>query len=129
MRCARRSYRLSGPLEPVVCGLHLRNGWGLAFTMQPPQRPNTRGRVVILFVGKREPRRRASDAWTIPHDLFDVDNPPVGHRKPRFLREGAAPHARATRAPRMSNRIRRRKTDSIRACAGSVRMLECRHGF
>lgn len=82
--CARQlgAYRLSGPLEPVVCGLHLRNGWRLAFTMQPPERPRGRRRVVILFAGKREPRHRASDAWTVLHDLFGVENPPVGHHKP-----------------------------------------------
>jgi len=76
------AYRLSGPLEPAVCGFHLRNGWRLAFTMQPPERPRGRRRVVILFVGRREPRRRASDAWTILHDLFGVENPPAGHYKP-----------------------------------------------
>ncbi len=65
-----------------MCGLHLRNGWRLAFTMQPPERPSGRRRVVILFVGKREPRQRASDAWTILHELFGVENPPEGHHKP-----------------------------------------------
>jgi hypothetical protein len=77
-----RAYRLSGPLEPAVCGLHLRNGWRLAFTMQPPERPRGRQRVVILFVGRREPRHRATDAWTILHDLFGVENPPAGDHKP-----------------------------------------------
>lgn len=84
------AYRLSGPLEPAVCGLHLRNGWRLAFTMQPPERPRGRRRVVILFVGRREPRARATDAWTILHDLFGVANPPAGHHKPPCC-EGGVP--------------------------------------
>ncbi|MFL5819025.1 MAG: hypothetical protein ACJ76L_15695 [Conexibacter sp.] len=82
--CAARlgPYHLTGPLEPAVCGLHLRNGWRLAFTMQPPERPRGRRRVIILLVARREPRQRASDAWTILHDLFAVENPPEGHHKP-----------------------------------------------
>ena len=75
------AYRLSGPLQPAVCGVHLRNGWRLAFTMQPAEREDTLPRVVILFVGKREPRHRRSDAWTILHDLFGVENPPEDHHK------------------------------------------------
>lgn len=82
------AYRLSGPLEPAVCGLHLRNGWRLAFTMQAPERPRGRQRVVILFVGRREPRHRTSDAWTILHDIFGVENPPAGHHKPPCCQTG-----------------------------------------
>jgi hypothetical protein len=37
---------------------------------------------VILYVGKREPDRRASDVWELLHELFAVDNPPSGHQKP-----------------------------------------------
>jgi hypothetical protein len=76
------AYRLSGPLEPSVCGVRLRNEWRLAFTMQPAEREDALPRVVILFVGKREPRHRGSDAWTIVHDLFGVENPPEDHHKP-----------------------------------------------
>jgi hypothetical protein len=76
------AYRLSGPLGRSVCGVHLRNEWRLAFTMQPAERDDTLPRVVILFVGKREPRHRVSDAWTILHDLFGVENPPEDHHKP-----------------------------------------------
>lgn len=54
-------YRLSGPLEPAVCGLHLRNGWRLAFTMQPAEHEDALPSVVVLFVGKREPRHGTSD--------------------------------------------------------------------
>lgn len=42
------AYRLADPLEPAVCGLHLRDGWRLAFTMQPPERPRGRRRVIVL---------------------------------------------------------------------------------
>lgn len=35
----------------------------------------------VLFVARREPRHRESDAWTILHDLFGVENPPEGHHK------------------------------------------------
>lgn len=76
------AYRLSGPLNPAVCGVHLRNGWRLAFTMQPAERDDMLPRVVILFIGQREPRHRRSDAWTILHDLFGVENPPEDHHKP-----------------------------------------------
>jgi hypothetical protein len=75
------AYRLAGPLEPAVCGLHLRNGWRLAFTMQPPERRRGRHRVIILLVARRGPRHRASDAWTILQDLFAVGNPPEAHHK------------------------------------------------
>jgi hypothetical protein len=42
------AYRLSGPLAPTVCGVHLRRGYRLAFTMQPPEGPGGPGRVVVL---------------------------------------------------------------------------------
>jgi hypothetical protein len=78
------AYRLSGPLAPIVCGVQLKRGYRLAFTTQPPLAPaeDDRLRVVILYVGKREPRHRDSDVWTLLHDLFGVDYPPSGHHKP-----------------------------------------------
>jgi hypothetical protein len=78
------AYRLSGPLEPIVCGVHLERGYRLAFTTQPPLAPaqDSRLRVVILYVGKREPGHRTADVWDLLHDLFEVDNPPAGHQKP-----------------------------------------------
>lgn len=76
------AYRLSGPLEPKACGVHLRNGYRLAFTTQPPLSEDPRQRVVILYVGKREPRHRDTDVWTLLHDLFGVTNPPEDHHKP-----------------------------------------------
>lgn len=51
--------------------------------MQPPLTPDDRPRVVVLFVGEREPgHRTSSDVWDVLHDLFDVENPPQGHHKP-----------------------------------------------
>jgi hypothetical protein len=82
---ALAAYRLSGPLAPTVCGLHLDRGYRLAFSMQPPLTDEDRPRVVLLYVGKREPGHRASappDIWDVLHDLFAVDNPPSGHQKP-----------------------------------------------
>lgn len=78
------AYRLSGPLAPIVCGVHLKRGYRLAFTTQQPLTPTeaNRLRVVILYVGKREPGRRGSDIWELLHELFAVDNPPAGHQKP-----------------------------------------------
>jgi len=84
------SYRLSGPLELAVCGLHLRNGWRLAFTMQRAEHEDALPSVVVLFVGKREPRHGTSDVWEVLHDLFGVENPPEGHHKPPCC-EDAAP--------------------------------------
>jgi len=76
------AYRLSGSLEPKVCGVHLRRGYRLAFTMQPPEEEGGLARVVVLYVGKREPRHRDRDVWTVLHDLFGVTNPPGNHVKP-----------------------------------------------
>lgn len=76
------AYRLSGPLAPIVCGLHLRRGYRVAFTMQPADDPDARTQVVILYVGKRQPRQRDGDIWELVHDLFAVENPPADHRKP-----------------------------------------------
>lgn len=49
-----KAYRLSGPLQPIVCGVHLRNGYRLAYTTQ--EHAGTRGGrdVVILYVGKND---------------------------------------------------------------------------
>jgi hypothetical protein len=80
------AYRLSGPLEPVVCGVHLKRGYRLAFTTQPALVPedDDRRMVVVLYVGRREPGHRGSDdVWDVMHDLFGVENPPAGHDKPR----------------------------------------------
>jgi hypothetical protein len=51
--CAKQlgAYRLSGPLAPIVCGIHLKRAFRLAFTIQPPDEPEGPTRVVILYVG------------------------------------------------------------------------------
>ena len=85
------AYRLSGPLAQIVCGLHLRRGFRIAFTMQPSADGVERTAVVILYVGKRQPRQRDGDIWDLLHDLFEVENPPADHRKPPCC-EGSQPH-------------------------------------
>ena len=73
-----KAYRLSGPLAPIVCGLHLKRGYRLAFTTQPPLVPSEdpRTQVVVLYVGKREPGHRTeTDVWDVLHDLFDSREP------------------------------------------------------
>ena len=84
------AYRLSGPLEPIVCGVHLSRGFRLAFTIQPPETEGGSNRVVILYVGEREPRHRDADIWTILHDLFGVESPPSQHDRPPCC-EGGQP--------------------------------------
>jgi hypothetical protein len=76
------AYRLSGPLEPKVCGVRLKWGYRLAFTMRASTEEKYQGRVEVLYVGKRDTRDRARDVWQIVHDLFDVENPPADHVRP-----------------------------------------------
>jgi hypothetical protein len=76
-------YRLSGPLAPIVWGAHLSRGYRIAYSTQPALTESDRPRVVVLYVGKREPgHQRNGDIWEVLHDLFDADNPVVGHTKP-----------------------------------------------
>jgi hypothetical protein len=86
-----KAYRLSGPLAPIVCGAHLKRGYRLAFTTQPPLTPkeDARTQVVVLYVGRREPgHRTVTDVWDVLHDLFEVENPPAGHDKPACCQGG-----------------------------------------
>jgi hypothetical protein len=76
-----------------VCGVHLKRGYRLAFTTQPPLVPNDDDRtvVIVLYVGKREPGHRTdNDVWDLFHDLFGLENPPAGHEKPPCCK-GALP--------------------------------------
>ena len=82
------AYRLSGPLQPKVCGVRLRRGYRLAFTMRPPDRDEIDGVVEILFVGRRDTRDRSKDTWQIVHDLFGEENPTTGHLRPPCCRDG-----------------------------------------
>jgi hypothetical protein len=78
-----KAYRLSGVLQPKVCGVRLDRGYRLAFTTQPPLGEGDKSRVVVLYVGKREPGHRTdTDIWETLHDLFGEENPPTGHTKP-----------------------------------------------
>ena len=88
--CAKQlgAYRLSGPLAPIVCGVHLKRDFRLAFTIQPPDDPEGPTRVVILYVGQREPRHTESDVWTVLHDLFGVENPPADPLRPPCCDDG-----------------------------------------
>jgi hypothetical protein len=82
------AYRLTGDLQPKVCGAHLKRDYRLAFTMRPPDREGIEGIVEILFVGRRDTRRRANDTWTIIHDLFGVENPSSDHQRPPCCDDG-----------------------------------------
>lgn len=79
-----KAYRLSGPLQPIVCGVHLRNGYRLAYTTQERAGPRGGRDVVILYVGKKDDPayERGNDMWDVVHDLFGTDNPPTAHLKP-----------------------------------------------
>jgi hypothetical protein len=72
------AYRLSGPLEPIVCGVRLKRGYRLSFTTHPPLAPSEDDRVVVvvLYVGKREPGHRS------PDDVWDILHDPVRRREP-----------------------------------------------
>jgi len=76
------AYRLSGPLSDKVCGVHLRRGHRLAFTMRPADDPAYEGIVEVLYAGTRDTRDRLRDTWTVVHDLFDEENPPDEHLRP-----------------------------------------------
>ncbi|HTX45400.1 MAG TPA: hypothetical protein VMD48_03935 [Solirubrobacteraceae bacterium] len=83
------AYRLSGPLQPIVCGLHLDRGYRLAFTTMSAPTADDRPRVVLLYVGRREAGHRSkADVWDLLHDIFGIDNPPAGHDKSPCCAEG-----------------------------------------
>ena len=79
-----KSYRLSGPLQPIACGVHLRHGSRLAQTTHTVLDEHGRRSVVILYVGKKDDPayERGNDMWDLVHDLFGTDNPPEAHLKP-----------------------------------------------
>ena len=100
------AYRLSGPLAPKVCGLHLKYGYRLAFTMRPPDRDGIAGIVDILYVGTRDTRNRSRDTWQIVHELFDEENPPEGHLRPPCCGDGL-PAMDDTELTEFMSRLRR----------------------
>jgi hypothetical protein len=100
------AYRLSGPLAPRVCGVHLKNGYRLAFSMQPHDDDGFEGLVVILYVGARDTRDRSKDIWQIVHELFEADNPSVGHLRPPCC-EGGQPQIDEAELDEFMRRLRR----------------------
>ena len=99
------AYRLSGPLEPKVCGVHLKRDYRLAFTMRLPDRGDIDGIVEILFVGRRDTRDRSKDTWQIVHDLFGEDNPPADHLRPPCCHNGG-PNVGAEELDEFMRRLR-----------------------
>ena len=97
--------RLSSPLAPIVCGIHLSRGYRLAFSVQPKTKVHT-ARVVVLYVGKRDTRRRVRDIWEVLHDLFEVDNPPAEHYRPPCCKDGM-PSISETELDDFTDRLRR----------------------
>ena len=79
-----KAYRLSGPLQPVVCGTRLRRGYRLAYTVQDDPDVAHGKQVVILYVGKKDDPayRDGNDMWDLVHDLFGATSPPTNHLKP-----------------------------------------------
>ena len=77
------AYRLSGPLRAncVRCPPRPRLQAGVHDATSGRARWQP-ARVVVLYVGQREPRHRQHDIWTILHDLFGVDNPPLDDHRP-----------------------------------------------
>jgi hypothetical protein len=100
------AYRLSGPLERKVCGVHLRNGYRLAFTMTASDDPQYVGVVEVLYVGTRDTRDRSRDVWDIVHDLFEVQNPRAGHLRPPCC-EGQLPDMEESEIQEFMDRLRR----------------------
>lgn len=76
------AYRLTGELQPRVCGAPMKNGYRVAFTMRPSDRPGIEGIVEVLLIGTRNTRDRSLDFWDILHALFNVQNPKTDHLRP-----------------------------------------------
>jgi len=100
------AYRLSGPLEPKVCGVHLNRDYRLAFTMRQPDRDEIDGIVEILFVGRRDTRDHSKDTWQIVHDLFGEENPPAGQLRPPCC-QGGLPELAPQELDEFMQRLRR----------------------
>jgi hypothetical protein len=100
------AYRLTGPLEDKVCGVHLKNGYRLAFTMTTSDDPRYSGVVEILYVGTRDSRDRSRDVWDIVHDLFGVENPRTGHLRPPCC-ERQLPETENSEIEEFMDRLRR----------------------
>lgn len=100
------AYRLSGSLEPKVCGVHLKRGYRLAFSMQISGSEEYEGRVIILYVGERDTRDRSRDIWQIVHDLFHTENPTSDHLRPPCC-DGGRPQLDEREVDDFMRRLRR----------------------
>lgn len=63
-------YRRSGPLEPVVCGAHLKRGYRIAYTTQPPLTQDDKPRVDNPPDGHHKPPCCQADLPEIDHDAL-----------------------------------------------------------
>lgn len=78
-------YQLSGPLEPVVCGTHLKNDWRLAYTTIPNEEDRGLRDLVVLMYGPKDDKELYGidkDMWEFLHTHFGVTSPAVDHDKP-----------------------------------------------
>ena len=87
-----------------------------------------RVRVVILYVGKRDTRKRSRDIWQIIHDLFDTENPPApaicahhAARRPAALGRDGAGGAHGSAAATAA----RTKDPQRRRLNGGTRRMSC----
>lgn len=77
-------YRLSGPFAPIVCGAHLDRRYRVAYSTQPALTASDRPRVVVLYVGKKEPgSQRDGDVWTCSTICSTRTTPPWDMRNRR----------------------------------------------
>jgi len=77
--CVPKAYRLSGPLERWVCGLHLPGGWRIAYSADEAAR-----RLIVLFIDVYD----GDDVWDELHALLGVVNPEENHPQPPCCEAG-----------------------------------------
>jgi hypothetical protein len=82
------SYRLTGPLEHAVCGVHLSyRNWRIAYTVNRAEHF-----VLVIFVDNYYASGAApNDPWVHLHQLCDLVNPADDHRKPDCCDASLAP--------------------------------------
>ena len=81
--CLAHAYRLSGPLQDWLCGVHLHRDWRLAFTADTNDKV-----VLVVFIDRyRAKGFGLSDPWDHLHALCGLINLQRDHKKPE-CREG-----------------------------------------